>query len=151
MKRILIFVLIFLTSCIQLPYASFQNDSAFPDGLFQQALMATEIASETNIILKDVHIHIYEDEQAFDDACPDIDGLGCTDGRSQFSVLGSFGHNFPEVSYAVAHQLGHIHYYTLFENMDGAHRHTEWFGEGGVVEKVYLYFFSEEASNKKTE
>ncbi len=129
------------------PVASFTNDSAYPDKLFEQGWALTEMLSNEDIDLSEFDVHIYEDEAAFRNACPDVDGLGCTDGHSKLAILGAVGTDFPSVGRAVAHQLGHIFLYQTTRDIDGSHNHAEWFGEAGYEAQVYLYLLNEENKN----
>lgn len=139
--------LLALTACFPKPPTHFINDSAYPDGYFLKVWSACESLAESEIDLEDFTVHVYEEEDAFRNACPDVDSLGCTDGESHIDILGAVGTNFPDVGRATAHQLGHVFYKQTTDDIDGAHKHLEWFGETGVEAQVYLYLLNEETKN----
>lgn len=138
--------LLALTACFPKPPTHFINDSAYPDGLFYQGWALVEQLSQADIDLTDFTVHVYEDEDAFHNACPDVDGLGCTDGEHHIDILGKVGTNFPGVGRATAHMLGHVFYKQTTDDIDGAHKHLEWFGETGYEVQVYIYLLNEEAN-----
>jgi hypothetical protein len=109
---------------------AFDNRSQYPDQFFLRLWAEVEALAGVDISLEGVAVTIHEDAGDFEDACPDVEGLGCSD-PARIEIMGGVGTNFVDVGTEVAHQLGHMHL-----SGDGRHAHAEWFGEGGVVEQA---------------
>ncbi len=123
------------------------NDSAYPSGYFREVWAETEVAANVDISLEGYIIHVFgEDVAAFERACPEPEGLGCTNATSKISILAGVGTNAGEVGGAVAHMLGHVHYQAEGDDPDWDHEHTDWFGPGGIVDKIEAMIL-EEASH----
>ncbi len=113
---------------------AFDNRSAYPDGYFLYVWSETEAYAGVDIPLDGVLVTIHESAAEFEDACPDVYRLGCHT-ATNIDIRGSVGTNFTEVGTEVAHQLGHMR--LMQEGGDGAHRHAEWWDEGGIVDQVH--------------
>jgi hypothetical protein len=123
------------------------NDSAYPSGYFHEVWAETENAARVDIKLDGFLVHVYgEDKAAFDRACPEPEGLGCTNATSKISILAPVGTNAVEVGATVAHMLGHVALEQHGGDPDWSHEHQEWFGPGGVVEQIQALIL-EEASH----
>jgi hypothetical protein len=115
-------------------HPSFDNRSQYPDQFFLHVWAETEALAKTDVSLSGMSVVVHEDAGDFADACPDIEGLGCSD-ADNINIRGSVGTNAIDVGTEVAHQLGHTHFWKT-EDGDGRHSHAEWFGNSGFVEQM---------------
>lgn len=58
---------------------TFDNRSQYPDGLFFKVWSELEAEAQINISLDGKTAIVYEDLGEFEDACPEVDDLGCGD------------------------------------------------------------------------
>jgi hypothetical protein len=152
--HIILLVLLVLAFCACMPAPpELINDTAIPDSAFAQLHRQVEVLAQADIPLWDFTIHIYEDAGRYLDESkypePLPGGaflLSWTNATSKIHVLASEEYPLVEVTGAVAHALGHVHFEQGAHDPDWDHERLEWFGPGGVVEQI-VGLILEEASH----
>lgn len=112
------------------------NLSEYPDGLFYKVWSELETTAQVDISLDGMTATVHGDRARFEDACPDVEGLGCSD-YDNLNVYGGVGTDFLDVGTETAHQLGHLYFYHTHGGSDGRHAHADWWDDGGYVDLIH--------------